>query len=181
MSRKRETVVIRRPVRAESIPDGTVIELPAGTRAQITQALGSSFTLYVEGYLLRIAGADADAIGKPPPAPLIIPDNVSPEELKGLIWQTLKTCYDPEIPVDIVELGLVYVCNVMPLDDERFRVSIKMTVTAPGCGMGEGIAQEVQDKLEALPRVDQVDIEIVFDPPWDRTMMSEEAELVLGL
>lgn len=181
MSRKRETVVIRRPVRAESIPDGTVIELPAGTRAQITQALGSSFTLYVEGYLLRIAGADADAIGKPPPAPLIIPDNVSPEELKGLVWQTLKTCYDPEIPVDIVELGLVYVCNVMPLDDERFRVSIKMTVTAPGCGMGEGIAQEVQDKLEALPRVDQVDIEIVFDPPWDRTMMSEEAELVLGL
>lgn len=181
MSRKRETVVIRRPVRAESIPDGTVIELPAGTRAQITQALGSSFTVYVEGHLLRIAGVDADAIGKPPPAPLLIPDNVSPEELKGLVWQTLKTCYDPEIPVDIVELGLVYVCNVMPLDDERFRVSIKMTVTAPGCGMGEGIAQEVQDKLEALPRVDQVDIEIVFDPPWDRTMMSEEAELVLGL
>ncbi|MDO9198305.1 putative Fe-S cluster assembly protein SufT [Rhodoferax sp.] len=181
MSRQRETVVIRRPVRAESIPDGTVIELPAGTRAQITQALGSSFTVYVEGYLLRIAGVDADALGKEPPAPLVIPDNVSPEDLKGLVWQTLKTCYDPEIPVDIVALGLVYVCDVLPMDEERFRVSLKMTVTAPGCGMGEGIAQEVQDKLEALPHVGQVDIEIVFDPPWDRSMMSEEAELMLGL
>jgi len=101
--------------------------------------------------------------------------------LQGLVWQTLKTCYDPEIPIDIVELGLVYVCDVLPLDEERYRVSLKMTVTAPGCGMGEGIAQEVQDKLEALPRVAQVDVEIVFDPPWDRSMMSEEAELVLGL
>lgn len=181
MSRQREIVVIRRPVRAESIPDGTVIELPADTVARITQALGSSFTIYVEGYLLRIAGVDADALGKEPPAPLVIPDDVSPEDLKGLVWQTLKTCYDPEIPIDIVELGLVYVCDVLPLDDERFRVSVKMTVTAPGCGMGEGIVQEVQDKLEALPRVARVDVEIVFDPPWDRSMMSEEAELVLGL
>ena len=181
MSRQRETVVIRRAVRAELIPDGTVVELPADTLAQITQALGSSFTVYIDGYLLRIAGADADAIGKEPPAPLVIPDDVSPQDLKGLVWQTLKTCYDPEIPIDIVELGLVYVCDVLPMDDERCRVALKMTVTAPGCGMGEGIAQEVQDKLEALPHVGQVDIEIVFDPPWDRSMMSEEAELALGL
>lgn len=181
MSHKRETVVIRRPVRAESIPDGTVIELPADTVAQITQALGSSFTIYVDGYLLRIAGVDADALGKEPPAPLVIPENVSPADLKDLAWQTLKTCYDPEIPIDIVELGLIYVCDVLPLDNERFRISVKMTVTAPGCGMGETIAQEVQDKLEALPHVAQVDVEIVFDPPWDRSMMSEEAALVLGL
>lgn len=181
MSRQRETVLIRRPVRAELIPDGTVVELPADTLAQITQALGSSFTVYVDGYLLRIAGADADAIGKAPPTPLVIPDDVSPQDLTGLVWQTLKTCYDPEIPIDIVELGLVYVCDVLPMDNERYCVSLKMTVTAPGCGMGEGIAQEVQDKLEALPHVGQVDIEIVFDPPWDRSMMSEEAELMLGL
>lgn len=181
MSRQRETVLIRRPVRAELIPDGTVVELPADTLAQITQALGSSFTVYVDGYLLRIAGADADAIGKAPPTPLVIPDDVSPKDLTGLVWQTLKTCYDPEIPIDIVELGLVYVCDVLPMDNERYCVSLKMTVTAPGCGMGEGIAQEVQDKLEALPHVGQVDIEIVFDPPWDRSMMSEEAELMLGL
>lgn len=181
MSRQRETVVIRRAVHAELIPDGTVVELPPDTLAQIAQALGSSFTLYIDGRLLRIAGSDADAIGKEPPTPLVIPDDVSPEDLKGLVWQTLKTCYDPEIPVDIVELGLVYVCDVLPMDDQRYRVSLKMTVTAPGCGMGEGIAQEVQDKLKALPRVGQVDIEIVFDPPWDRSMMSEEAELMLGL
>lgn len=183
MSRHRETVVIRRPVRAELIPDGTLYELPVDTIGQITQALGSSFTLYIDGHLLRIAGVDADAIGKEPPAALVIPDNVGPEELRGLVWETLKTCYDPEIPVNIVDLGLVYVCDVLPLEGEtdRFRISIKMTVTAPGCGMGESIAQEAQTKLETLPHVDRVDVEVVFDPPWDRSMMSEEAELVLGL
>ena len=181
MRRPREIVVIRRPVHAELIPQGDVYELPADTIGEITQALGSSFTLYVDGFLVRIAGTDADAIGKEPPVPLAIPDDISPEDLRGVVWDVLKTCYDPEIPVDIVSLGLIYVCDVLPLDDETFRVSIKMTVTAPGCGMGEGIAQEVQDKLEALPRLSQVEVEIVFDPPWDRTMMSEEAELELGL
>ena len=181
MRRPRETVLIRRPVHAELIPQGDVYELPADTIGEITQALGSSFTLYVDGFLVRIAGTDADAIGKEPPVPLAIPDDISPEDLRGVVWDVLKTCYDPEIPVDIVSLGLIYVCDVLPLDDETFRVSIKMTVTAPGCGMGEGIAQEVQDKLEALPRLSQVEVEIVFDPPWDRTMMSEEAELELGL
>ena len=179
--RHREDVLVRRNVTVETIPTGYPVELEAGQLAQITQALGSSFTLHVDGFLMRIAGADADAIGKEVPVPPVIPSDIRPEDLRGVVWDVLKTCYDPEIPVDIVSLGLVYVCDVLPMEGDRFRVSIKMTVTAPGCGMGEGIAQEVQDKLEALPRVGQVDVEIVFDPPWNRSMISEDAQLTLGL
>ena len=93
----------------------------------------------------------------------------------------MKTCYDPEIPVDIVDLGLVYVCDVLPMDDGQFRVSVKMTLTAPGCGMGEVIADEVRNKVSALPQVGEATVDIVFDPPWDRSMMSEAALLTLGL
>ena len=177
----REAVVTTRAVRVERIPDGTAAELPAGTPAQITQALGSSFALLVHGQLMRLKGADADAIGKPVPAAPIVPADIGPEELRGHVWQTLKTCYDPEIPVDIVELGLVYVCDVLPMDDGQFKVSIKMTLTAPGCGMGEVIADEVCDKVLALPRVGEATVDIVFDPPWTRSMMSEAAQLTLGL
>lgn len=181
MRQRRENVLVRRPVEVELIPDGTRFELPAGTMAEVTQALGSSFTLYVEGRLVRLQGEDADAIGKTPPAAPTLAENASDEDVRALVWETLKTCYDPEIPVDIVELGLVYVCDVLPQDNGQVRVSIKMTLTAPGCGMGESIAQEVRQKLSRLPRIEQVDVEIVFDPPWSREMMSEAAELSLGL
>ena len=177
----REPVVTTRPVSVERIPDGTLTEVSAGTPAQITQALGSSFTLLVEGQLMRLKGADADAIGRSAPVAPTVPADVRPDDLRGLVWQTLKTCYDPEIPVDIVELGLVYVCDVLPMDEAQFRVSIKMTLTAPGCGMGEVIADEVCDKVLALPRVGEATVDIVFDPPWDRSMMSEAALLTLGL
>ena len=181
MSSLRETVVVRRPVHAQLIPHGDVYELPEGTMGVITQAMGSSFTLHVDGFLMRIAGADADAIGKEIPVPPVIPNDIRPEDLRGVVWDVLKTCYDPEIPVDIVSLGLVYVCDVLPMDDERFRVSIKMTVTAPGCGMGEAIADEVCDKVLAIPRVGEITVNMVFDPPWDRSRMSEAAQLTLGL
>ncbi len=184
MRTQREPVVTRRAVRVECIPDGRPAELPAGTPAQITQALGGSFTLWVEGQLMRLRGADADAIGKPVPGvdpALTAPDDTGPEGVRRLVWQTLKSCYDPEIPVDIVELGLVYVCDLRPMDDGRFRVHIQMTLTAPGCGMGESIAEEVCDKVLALPQVGEAHVDIVFDPPWDRSMMSEAALLTLGL
>jgi len=181
MSRRRESIVVRHPVNAELVPSGQPIELQPGTVGEITQALGSSFTLYVEGQLVRIAGADAEAIGKEVPKAPELPDDAGPEELRALVWQTLKTCYDPEIPVDIVELGLIYVCDILPLDDDRYWVSIKMTLTAPGCGMGDTIANEVRQKLEELPRIDGVRVEMVFDPPWDRYRMSEAAQLALGL
>ncbi len=177
----REPVVITRAVRVECVPDGRPADLPPGTPAQITQALGGSFTLWVDGQLMRLRGADADAIGKPAPVAPAAPTDIGPDDLRGLVWQTLKTCYDPEIPVDIVELGLVYVCDVLPMNDGQFRVSIKMTLTAPGCGMGEVIADEVCDKVLALPPVGEATVDIVFDPPWDRSMMSEAALLTLGL
>ena len=181
MRAQRERVMVTREVRVSCVPSGNLVDLPPGTLAQITQALGSSFTLLAEGQLMRLAGADADAIGKPIPLAPALAQDVSPENLRGLVWETLKTCYDPEIPVDIVELGLVYVCDVLPMEEDKFRVSIKMTLTAPGCGMGEMIAQEVNDKILALPHVGEANVEIVFDPPWNRSMMTEAAMLTLGL
>ena len=182
MSTRRERVIVRRDVEVACVPDGTPAELPAGTLVQITQALGASFTLLVEGQLMRLSGADADAIGKPVPVVPVLAQAKDAEGVRTQVWQTLKTCYDPEIPVDIVELGLVYVCEVLPLDgSDDFRVSIEMTLTAPGCGMGDLLVEEIHEKLLALPRVAQVDLEFVFDPPWDRSRMSEVALLSLGL
>lgn len=177
----REPVVTNRPVQVERVPDGTPMELPAGTSAEITQALGSNFTLHVAGQLVRLAGRDADAIGKPVPVAIEAHADIALDDVKGLVWETLRTCYDPEIPVNIVELGLIYVCDVIPIDDEHVKVSIKMTLTAPGCGMGESIANEVCDKVLALPRVGEITVNLVFDPPWDRSMMTEAAQLALGL
>lgn len=180
--RHREDVLVRRNVTVEAIPSGEPIELEAGQLAQITQALGSSFTLLVEGQLMRLKGVDADAIGKTPPETITAPADLPIEELEPLVWETLRTCYDPEIPVNIVDLGLVYRCALEPLEDsDKLRVVIDMTLTAPGCGMGEAIADEVCDKVLALPRVGEITVNLVFDPPWDRSMMSEEAQLALGL
>ena len=180
MRPRREPVIVRRLVTVGRVPDGTPLELEPGTMGQVTQALGSNFTLLVEGQLVRLKGSDADAIGKP------VPDasaaQADPEEdLEASIWRTLATCYDPEIPVDIVELGLVYRCELTPMADQRTRVEIDMTLTAPGCGMGELLAEEVADKVLALPRVGEVKVDMVFDPPWDRSRMSEAAQLALGL
>ena len=181
--RHREDVLVRRSVTVEAIPSGEPIELEAGQLAQITQALGSSFTLLVEGQLMRLKGVDADAIGKTPPETITAPADLPIEELAPLVWETLRTCYDPEIPVNIVDLGLVYRLAFEPLPDDahKVRALVDMTLTAPGCGMGEAIADEVCDKLLALPRVGEITVNLVFDPPWDRSMMSEEAQLALGL
>lgn len=182
MKRHREDVLVRRPVLVECIPDGSPMELEAGSLAQITQALGSSFTMLVQGQLVRLRGSDADAIGKQPPAALALPETVEISDVSDLVWQTLRTCYDPEIPVNIVELGLVYCCALEPLDDsEKVRVVIDMTLTSAGCGMGEAIADEVCDKVLTLPRVGEITVNMVFDPPWDRSKMSEAALLSLGL
>ena len=181
MKRMREDVLINRPVTVERIPDGTPMELPGGVWAQVTQALGSNFTLVVEGQLVRLKGSDADAIGKQPPAEVEHPEHVEIEDVSGLIWNTLKTCYDPEIPVNIVDLGLVYRCELEPMEGGDVRALIDMTLTAPGCGMGEAIADEVCDKVLAIPRVGEITVNMVFDPPWDRSRMSESAMLALGM
>jgi probable FeS assembly SUF system protein SufT len=155
--------------------------LKLGAVGYITQALGGSFTVYIDGNLFRIAGQDADAIGKTPAMAPEVPPGASEEDIKNVVWQQLKTCYDPEIPVNIVDLGLIYECDVTKNPDETRNVAIKMTLTAPGCGMGEILVQDVRDKVELVPTVARANVELVFDPPWNHSMMSEEARLQTGM
>ena len=176
-----EPVTLARDVTAVIIPIGETVTLREGTPGYITQSLGGSFTVYVEGNLFRISGADADALGKDPVPPPAVPENATDKDIEDVIWSQLKTCYDPEIPVNIVELGLVYRCEVKPAADGKRSVEVDMTLTAPGCGMGEIIVQDAQEKIAVIPTVENVRVELVFDPPWNQSMMSEEARLQTGL
>ena len=176
-----EPFSLQRDVDAVIIPAGAVLRLREGTSGFITQALGGSFTVYVEGNLFRIAGKDADALGKEPVEPPSIPENATDEDIESVIWAQLKTCYDPEIPINIVDLGLIYRCEVTALPDGRRSVDVDMTLTAPGCGMGEILVQDAQEKIAIIPTVADVRVELVFDPPWNQSMMSEEARLQTGL
>jgi len=176
-----EPFTIERDVTAVIIPVGEALTLRAGTSGFITQALGGSFTVYVEGNLFRIAGADADAIGKEPVPPPSIPDNATDQDIEQVIWEQLKTCYDPEIPVNIVDLGLIYRCDVTAVADGQRSISVDMTLTAPGCGMGEILVQDAQEKIAVIPTVADVRVDLVFDPPWNQSMMSDEARLQTGL
>ena len=176
-----EPVTLIRDVRAVIIPAGESVTLREGTEGFITQALGGSFTVYVEGNLFRISGVDADALGKEPEAPPAIPENATARDIESAIWEQLKTCYDPEIPVDVVNLGLIYRCELTALGNGERRVEIDMTLTAPGCGMGDVLVQDAREKIAMIPTVSDVDVELVFDPPWNVGMMTEEARLQTGL
>ena len=175
-------VKILRDCDATLIPSGDEIKLIKGTLVRITQALGGDFTLYINGNLVKLSGKDADAIGKR------VDDEVNKSILinngeysEELVWEQLKTCFDPEIPVNIVDLGLIYDLSKKGNIKDGFNINIKMTLTAPGCGMGPSIAQDVDNKVSALPGVNDVIVEIVWDPIWDRSMMSEDAKLKLGM
>ncbi len=163
------------------IPSGDAVTLPAGTAAYITQALGGSFTVFVDGNLFRVAGTDADAIGREPILPPSLPENASNDDVEKLLWDQLKTCYDPEIPVNIVDLGLVYSCELDLEESGKRVVSVQLTLTAPGCGMGDILVDDVRSKLELVPTVGRVDVSLVFDPPWNHTMMSDVARLETGM
>lgn len=176
-----EPITLERDVTATVIPIGESLTLREGTPGFITQSLGGSFTIYIEGNLFRIAGADADALGKEPVTPPAIPDNASDKDIEDVIWSQLKTCFDPEIPVNIVDLGLIYRCEVTPLPNGQRSVSVDMTLTAPGCGMGEILVQDAQEKIAVIPTIENVTVELVFDPPWNQSMMSDEARLQTGL
>ena len=176
-----EAVTLERDVTATIIPAGESLTLREGTSGFITQALGGSFTVYIEGNLFRIAGSDADALGKEPVPPPSIPENASDKDIEDVIWQQLMTRYDPEIPINIVDLGLIYSCQVTALANGQRSVSVDMTLTAPGCGMGEILVQDAQEKIAVIPTVDDVKVELVFDPPWNQSMMSDEARLQTGL
>lgn len=176
-----EPFVVNRDVRAVVVPAGAEVVLKAGQAGFITQALGGSFTVYIEGNLLRIAGEDADALGKEATSGPELPPNATEADVQRLVWDQLRTCYDPEIPINIVDLGLVYECEVQALEDGGRVVDVKMTVTAPGCGMGEILVDDAREKIERIPSVSQARVELVFDPPWNPTMMSEAARLQTGM
>jgi probable FeS assembly SUF system protein SufT len=179
-----EEVELSRDVEVVMIPQGVTSTLKAGTPAVITQALGDSYTLQVPtfGGLYRLSGKDADAIGKAtaradgePGADLDAP--VTDE----LVYAQLRHVYDPEIPVNIVELGLIYDLKIEPLATGGSRVEVKMTLTAPGCGMGDVIAHDAKSRIQTLPGVKEADVQVVFEPPWNQQMMSEAAKLELGM
>jgi probable FeS assembly SUF system protein SufT len=176
-----EPFSLTRDVTAVIIPAGEELTLREGTSGFITQALGGSFTIYVEGNLFRVSGTNADALGKDPVPPPKIPENATDEDIEAVIWDQLKTCYDPEIPVDIVNLGLVYRCEITGLGNGERSVSIDMTLTAPGCGMGEVLVADAHEKVAIIPTISDVVVELVFDPPWNVSMMSDEARLQTGL
>jgi probable FeS assembly SUF system protein SufT len=176
-----EPFSVSRDVTAVIIPAGEPLILIEGTTGLITQQLGGSFTVFVEGNLFRIAGIDADAIGKEPVPPPAVPENATDADIESVIWEQLKTVYDPEIPINIVDLGLIYRCEIENRPEGGRFVSVDMTLTAPGCGMGPVLIQDAQEKIAVIPTVEDVHVELVFDPPWSQSMMSEEARLQTGL
>ena len=181
---KNEPITLKRTCDAALIPDGTPIRLEKDTIVTITQALGGSYTVNINGNLARVDSKDADALG------FEVEENNSTgsaKELTGdgsvdeeLIWEQLRTCYDPEIPINIVELGLIYDCSITPLEEGN-QVDIIMTLTAPGCGMGDFLADDLRTKINNIPNVTRVNVELTFDPLWNQTMMSEAARLQTGL
>lgn len=181
MEHQEETVSLARDIVGVLVPSGQKVELPEGASARITQALGSSFTVLVEGHMFRIEGKDADALGREPPAAVELPPEAADDDIEQACWRQLKMCYDPEIPVDVVELGLIYECTLEKRDDGTRKAHVKMTLTAPGCGMGDFLVEDVRSKLLEVPTVDDAEVELTFDPPWSRDMMSETAQLALGM
>ena len=181
-----EAITVERDCEAILIPQGTPINLPAGSIVFVTQALGTSCTVNINGNLARVEGKDLDALGF---EPLEEKHNT---EITGdgrvnelLLWEQMSSCFDPEIPINIVELGLIYDCKIEPLEggekQKGNRVNVTMTLTAPGCGMGDILVGDVKGKLETVPNVTEVNVEMVFDPPWNQTMMSEAARLQMGM
>lgn len=178
----RESFVLTRDVNIITIPDGVAGTLKKGEMVTIHQSLGNNYTVVTEmGHMVRIAGVDADALGMETHQLHTLVSETSPESVEKNCWEVMKTVYDPEIPVNIVDLGLVYSCKVTPVGEGLNDVHIKMTLTAPGCGMGPVIQGDVEKCIRSLPGVDRVDVEVVLDPPWSRDMMSEVAQLQLGL
>jgi len=177
MASERQVVVVQEDCPARRVPDGTPITLPQDTFVTITQALGGNYTLTYHGQMVRVDGTDAAKLGLPGDD-LSFPPPVDERIHEDQVWQALGTVYDPEIPVDLVNLGLIYGVNI---DQASHQVDIKMTLTAPGCGMGPVLVGDVEYRVRKVPNVKSVKVELVFDPPWSRDMMSEEAQLETGM
>ncbi|MDB6066547.1 MAG: hypothetical protein JWR26_2755 [Pedosphaera sp.] len=178
------SVELTRDCETVQIPSGAAVTLPAGTSVDITQTLGGTYTIHAQGGLYRVSARDADALGIQATdggtAPAAAVQTEGPVDEK-LVWDTLKSCFDPEIPVNIVDLGLVYDMHIEPMPSGNSLVSVKMTLTAPGCGMGATIAGDAQQKLLYLPGVEEAVVEIVWDPPWHQSMITEQGRKILGI
>lgn len=173
------SIEVKRDVDAALIPSGTKVQLKAGSQVYVTQSLGNAYTVYINGNLVRVPGKDGDALGL---VILELPDvNATEGSVEDKVWQQLRTCYDPEIPVNIADLGLVYNCNVTPLGKNQYNAEVVMTLTAPGCGMGPVLVEEIKEKLLMIHGMQEVKVDLVFDPAWSREMMTDEAKLQLGL
>ena len=176
-----QTVTLSRDCDAIQIPAGNTVTLPAGTEVDITQTLGGSYTIHALGALFRVTSKDVDALGLKPEEQVgqtFASGEVTDEKM---VWETLRTCYDPEIPVNIVDLGLVYDMGIEDLPAGSKKVFVKMTLTAPGCGMGATIAGDAQQKLLGLPGVEDASVEIVWDPPWHQSMITADGRRLLGI
>jgi len=177
----RESRTLSRDIEVAAIPYGDRIPLSAGTTLFVMQALGGSYTAMTDmGYMVRIEGKDADAIGEQAPQEPAA-EQLAEKPLQEQVWDQLRTCFDPEIPVNIVDLGLVYACDVTPLPEGGNKVSVQFTLTAPGCGMGDYLKRDIEAKVAGLPGVGQADVQVVLEPAWDQSRMSDAARLQLGL
>jgi probable FeS assembly SUF system protein SufT len=175
-----DLIELKRDCEATEIPYGGVQVLPAGSKVRITQSLGGSYTVITDrGFMVRIEAKNADALGLTPEVKTAT--DPPAQFTEKLVWDQLKTVYDPEIPVNIVDLGLVYSCQITPAETGGQKIDIKMTMTAPGCGMGDVLRADIERKLSQLPEVKEVHAQIVFDPPWNPSRMSDAAKLQLGL
>lgn len=174
-----EQIVLTRDIDTTQIPSGIPHRLAAGTKVRLMQALGGSYTVMSDmGYMVRVDSKDSDALGIEPSAAAAV---APPQEFsEKLVWDQLRTVYDPEIPVNVVDLGLIYDCQIASVAEGN-KLDIKMTMTAPGCGMADVLKADIQRKLSGLPTVKELNVEVVFEPPWDPTKMSEAARLQLGL
>jgi probable FeS assembly SUF system protein SufT len=174
---------LNRDCEAIQIPSGEKTTIPAGTQGVITQSLGGSYTIATYQGLTRVAEKDLDALGleKPLPQQTQKSARTDGEVSEEDVWNQLRQCYDPEIPVNIVDLGLVYDCRLMKNDGGVTRVEVKMTLTAPGCGMGPAIAHDAQSKILSIDGIDEADVQLVWDPPWNQNMISEAGRMKLGM
>jgi len=178
------SIELSRDCEAVQIPHGSAAVLPKGVEVVITQTLGGTYTVHCQGGLYRISGANADALGIEPSQPTATPaaaPGAGTELDEKQVWEALRTCFDPEIPVNIVDLGLVYDLHIEKLPSGYSQVNVKMTLTAPGCGMGPAIGRDAQEKLLGLDAVEEANVEIVWDPPWHQSMITAEGRKILGL
>ena len=180
----KQHTTLSREIEAAEIPYGGKVTLPSGTVLTVAQALGGTFTVITpQGYMVRIAGKDADAMGEEfaAEAAKYAQQFSGDKSVQELAWDQLRTCYDPEIPVNIVDLGLVYQCDVAPIEGEGNKATVRFTLTAPGCGMGDYLREDIKQKLLMIPGVKETDVQVVLEPVWNQSMMSDAARLQLGL